>query len=183
MQVVGEATECDHLAEIVQRNNPDVLLLDISMPGPGFLQTMRHLKTYAPNLSVLVLSIHPEDPYALRALRAGAAGYLTKDRSPQELAAAVRRVFQGRKYVTSSLAEKLASELELTPKEPEKALSSREYDILRQLGSGKSVKEIAFELALSPKTVSTYRRRILEKMKLKNNAELIRYAIQKGLVE
>ncbi|MFQ5757673.1 MAG: response regulator [Acidiferrobacterales bacterium] len=183
MQVVGEATDGNEVLAKSKEGNADILLLDVAMPGPRFLDNMRHLRAEAQNLRILVLSIHPEDSYALQALRAGAAGYLTKDRSPQELAEAVRRIYQGRKYITSSLAEKLASELEQTQQEPHKVLSDREYEVFCLLGAGKSVKEIAFDLVLSAKTVSTYRARILEKMQLKSNAELIRYAIQKGLVE
>ena len=184
MRVVGEAIDGEEALAKTKTADADVLLLDITMPGPGFLDTMRRLRTEQPALPVLVLSIHPEDHYAVRALRAGAAGYLTKDRSPEELASAIQQVYAGGKYVTSSLAEKLA--LELQPgaeKQPHETLSDREYQVLRLLSSGKSVKEIASMLVLSPKTVSTYRMRILEKMKLRNNAELIRYAIQNGLVD
>ncbi len=184
MRVVGEAIDGEEALAKTRTAGADVLLLDISMPGPGFLDTMRRLRTEQPALPVLVLSIHPEDHYAVRALRAGAAGYLTKDRSPEELATAIQQVYAGGKYVTSSLAEKLAFELQPgAEKQPHETLSDREYQVLRLLSSGKSVKEIASMLVLSPKTVSTYRMRILEKMKLRNNAELIRYAIQNGLVD
>ncbi len=185
MQVVGEASDGNEALAKSKQGNVEVLLLDVAMPGPGFLDTMRRLNTETPNLRVLVLSIHPEEHYAVRALRAGAAGYLTKERSPEELAVAIRRVYQGRKYITSSLAEKLASELGPAPEEapPHKGLSDREYEVFYRLAAGKSVKEVAFDLGLSPKTVSTYRARVLEKMKLRNNGELIRYAIQNGLVE
>ena len=133
---------------------------------------------------MLVLSVQPEEQYAVRALRAGAAGYLTKDRSPAELAKAIRQVAMGRKYVTESLAERLAAELDrLGEKQPHETLSEREYQVFCLLGAGKTVGEVAEVLALSPKTVSTYRTRIMEKMKLENTAAIIRYAIERGLVE
>jgi two-component system, NarL family, invasion response regulator UvrY len=132
---------------------------------------------------VLVLSVHPEDQYAVRALRSGAAGYLTKDHSPEELVAAIRKVHRGGKYVSPSLAEKLAAGLEIgAAGAAHETLSDREYDVLCLLGSGQTVKEIAGGLGLSPKTVSTYRARILEKMKLATNADLVRYAAQHGLI-
>jgi DNA-binding NarL/FixJ family response regulator len=183
IEVVGEATTGYEVLEKIKNPEVQVLLLDISMPGPGFLETLSRVKVERPDIPVLVLSVHPEDQYALRALRAGAAGYLTKDHSPEELSSAIRKVSSGGRYVTSSLAEKLAFEL----KEPEKplheALSDREYQFLCKLSSGKSLKEIAAELALSPKTVSTYRARVLEKLKLKTSAELIRYGIEHDLVD
>lgn len=184
LEVVAEAR--DGQEAIVKSKDPriEVLLLDISMPGPGFLEVLRRVKVHRPELQVLVLSVQPEEQYAVRALRAGAAGYLTKDRSPDELAKAIRQVAIGRKYVTASLAERLAAELgNPGGKEPHETLSEREYQVFCLLGTGKTVGEVAETLALSPKTVSTYRTRILEKIKLENNAALIRYAIARGLVE
>ncbi|MCI0400301.1 MAG: response regulator transcription factor [Gammaproteobacteria bacterium] len=184
MRVVGEAVNGDEALTKSKSAGADVLLLDVSMPGPGFLDVMRLLRAESPGLRVLVLSVHPEDHYAVRALRAGAAGYLTKDHSPEELANAIRRVHAGGKYVTASLAEQLASELGPdAEKPPHETLSDREHQVFCMLGSGKSVNEIATELTLSPKTVSTYRTRILQKMKLRNNTELIRYAVQNALVD
>ena len=184
MQVVAEAADADEARTKCETAGVDVLLLDVTMPGPGFLETVRHLRTKQPGLRVLVLSVHPEDHYAVRALRAGAAGYLTKQHTPKELAEAIRRVYQGHKYVTESLAEKLAFELEPGASHPpHEALSDREYQVFRLLGSGKSVGSVAAELALSPKTVSTYRTRILEKMHFVSNTELIRYVIEKGLAD
>ena len=184
MQVVGEAADTDEALARAKSADVDVLLLDISMPGPGFLNTMRRLRTEQPGLAVLVLSVHPEEQFAVRALRAGAVGYLTKDHTPEELGEAIRRVYRGGRYVSESLAENLAFELgpdaEVLPHE---LLSEREYQVLCRLGSGKSVKAIASELCLSPKTVGTYRTRVLEKMKLTSNAELIRYTVQHGLVD
>lgn len=184
MKLVGEAVDGDETLAQCAAHKPDVLLLDVSMPGPGFLETMRGLKKEHPGVRVLVLSVHSEDQYAVRALRLGASGYLTKDHSPTELAGAIRRAYRGGKYVTDSLAERLAFELEADRDlSPHAMLSDREYQVLCKLGSGTSVKETAAELGLSPKTVSTYRTRVLAKMKLKTNAELIRYVLRHGLVD
>jgi DNA-binding NarL/FixJ family response regulator len=183
MEVVGEAADGNQLLATIGRMPADVLLLDVSMPGPGFLEVLKALKQAQPRLPVLVLSVHPEDQYAVRALRSGAAGYLTKDHSPEELVAAIRKVHRGGKYVSASLAERLAVGLEIGAEGwPHEKLSDREYDVLCQLGSGRTVKEISEQLGLSPKTVSTYRSRILEKMKLAGNADLVRYASQHGLI-
>lgn len=183
IRVVAEAVDADEVVAQLKRHDIDIVLLDISMPGPTFLSTMRRLRTERPDLPVLVLSVHPEEHYAVRALKLGAAGYLTKDRSPEELAEAIRRVNSGRKYVTPSLAERLAHELGPDAERvPHEALSGREYEVLRMLAAGKSIKEIASNMTLSPKTVSTYRTRILVKMKLDSNADLIRYALEKQLV-
>ncbi len=182
MQLVGEATGADELVGHPALDVVDVLLLDVTMPGPGFLETMRQLRASHPDLKILVLSVHPEDHYAVRALRFGAVGYLTKDRSPEELTAAIRRVHAGGRYVTRSLAERLAFELEPGAERPShEMLSDREYQVFCMLGRALSVKDIAGELELSPKTISTYRTRILQKMQLSNNAELIRYAVQHDL--
>ena len=184
MQLVGEAVNGTEILGKTESVGVDVLLLDISMPGPGFLETMRRLRVERPGVRVLVLSVHPEDLYAVRALRAGAAGYVTKEHSPEELAEAIRRVYQGRRYVSPSLAERLA--VELGPdaeKLPHQRLSDREYQVLCRLGAGNGVSEIASELGVSPKTVSTYRTRVIEKMQLSTNADLIRYAIEHKLVE
>lgn len=184
MKLVGEAVDGDEALAQCAAVEVDVLLLDVSMPGPGFLEMMRCLRKEHPSVRVLVLSVHPEDQYAVRALRLGASGYLTKDHSPTELAGAIRRAYRGGKYVTESLAERLAFELEADREMlPHAMLSDREYQVLCKLGSGTSVKETAAELGLSPKTVSTYRTRVLTKMKLKTNAELIRYVLRHGLVD
>ncbi len=183
-EVVGEACDGGDMLARIGRTPAEVLLLDVSMPGPGFLEVLRGLRQDHPRVAVLVLSVHPEDQYAVRALRAGAAGYLTKDHSPEELVAAIRKVHRGGKYVSPSLAERLAVGLEIGASDsPHEQLSNREYDVLCLLGSGRTVKEIASRLALSPKTVSTYRARVLEKMKLATNADLVRYAAQHGLIK
>lgn len=182
MQVVAEASTGEEVLSISESDGIDVILLDISMPGPGFLEVMRALRTSRSEQRILVLSVYPEDQYAVRALRAGAGGYLTKENSPQELAKAIRQVYRGGKYVTPSLAEKLAFELESDAhRQPHETLSDREYQVLCRLGSGDTVKAIASNLALSPKTVSTYRARILNKMNLKTTADLIRYAVEQGI--
>jgi two-component system invasion response regulator UvrY len=182
MELIGEATDSSELLDHPALSQADVILVDVSMPGPGFLETMRQLRSRKADLRILVLSVHPENHYAVRALRSGAVGYLTKDRSPEELTAAIRRVHAGGRYITRSLAERLASDLEPGAERPShEMLSDREYQVFCMLGRALSVKDIAAELELSPKTVSTYRSRILQKMHLSNNAELIRYAVQHEL--
>jgi DNA-binding NarL/FixJ family response regulator len=148
------------------------------------LDVIKQLSKESPRLPILVLSIHPEEQYAVRALRAGAAGYLTKDRAPNELLGAIRKISTGGKYVSPSLAERLAYNLEAGEEQsPHKTLSDREYQVMCMIATGKTATEIARELSLSVKTVSTYRSRILEKMKMKNNAELTHYAIRNRLVD
>lgn len=184
MAVTAEAGNSSEVLEYSKTYPADVLLLDVSMPGIGFLETLHRVKVNRPDIQVLVLSMHPEDHYALRALKAGAAGYLTKDHTPNELADAIRHVYDGRKYVTSSLAEKLATQLGSdSSKPPHEVLSDREYEVLCRLAAGEAISSIATALMLSPKTVSTYRARILEKMRLTNNADLVRYALDHALVD
>lgn len=181
--VAGEAVDGDQVLSTLRRVAVDVVLLDISMPGPGFLQVLERVRAEHPRLPVLVLSVHPEDQYAVRALRAGAAGYLTKDHSPEQLVEAIRKVHRGGRFVSPSLAERLVIDLaDGRSTAPHEALSDREYEVLCQLGSGRSVKAISVELRLSPKTVSTYRTRLLEKMRFTGNADLVRYAARHGLI-
>ena len=183
MTVVAEAATGSEVVDQALRSDLDVVLLDISMPGPGFLEVMRQVRERRRNLPILVLSAHPEDRYALRALRSGAAGYLTKSRSPEELVEAIRKVYGGGRYVTATLAEKLAFNVtEESEPRPHHQLSDREYQVLVRLAGGKLVKEIAAELDLSPKTVSTYRTRILEKLELSTTADLVRYALEHDLL-
>ncbi len=183
MVVAGEASNGQELLNKLKEEDYDVVVLDITMPGRNGVDVLRQLRSERPQLPVLMLSIHPEEQYALRALKAGASGYLTKESAPDELVAAIRKVSQGGKYVSSSLAEKLAFELETGHEQaPHEALSDREYQVMCMIASGKTVMEIAQELSLSEKTISTYRSRILEKMKMKNNAELTYYAIKNQLV-
>ena len=183
LEVVGEVADRDDLFVCLPRLPADVVLLDVSMPGLGFLEALQRLRAEHPTVAVLVLSVHPEDQYAVRALRAGASGYLTKDQSADQLAEAIRRVHRGHKYVSPSLAEHLASELTVGARDVRhEVLSDREYEVLCLLGSGRTVKETAGSLQLSPKTVSTYRARILEKMHATTNADLVRYAALHGLI-
>ena len=184
MLVVDEASNGREVLSKVRAASYDVVLLDISMPGRSGVDILKELKSERPGLPVLILTIHSEEQYAVRVLRAGASGYLTKESAPDELVAAIRKVSMGGRYVTSSLAERLASELGTSDEElPHKALSDREYQVMRMIASGKTVTQIAEELSLSVKTVSTYRSRILEKMKMNNNAEITYYAIKNRLVD
>jgi len=182
--VTGEACDGLEVLEKVRTNPYDVVVLDVSMPGLNGIDVLKELKYEKAELPVLILSMHSEEQYAIRLLKAGAAGYLTKDRAPEELVAAIHRVALGRKYVTASLAEKLADSLdEDMAKQPHETLSDREYQVLCQITLGKSMKEIGDELHLSIKTISTYRSRILEKMRMKSNAELIHYVIKNKLLD
>jgi DNA-binding NarL/FixJ family response regulator len=162
----------------------DLILLDIAMPGVNGLDCLKQIKKQNPGLPVLIISMYPEEQYAVRALKAGASGYLTKQSAPDELLQAIHKVLAGGKYVSASLAEKLAWRLEDDgAANPHEALSDREYEVLCLIASGKTASQIALQLCLSVKTVSTYRVRILEKMKLKNNAELTHYAVKNHLVD
>jgi DNA-binding NarL/FixJ family response regulator len=183
MTLVGEADDARSTLEVCRTTAVDVLLLDVSMPGMGVVDLIRALRSAGRSPRILVLSVHPERHYARRVLQAGADGYLTKNHSPTALAEAIRQVHGGRKYVTPALAEELAVTLsEGRALAPHEALSNREYEVFRRLGAGIRVNEIAQELALSAKTVRTYRSRILEKMNIRSTAELIFYAVQNGLV-
>jgi two-component system invasion response regulator UvrY len=184
MIVAGEASTGYEVLDKVRGNDYDAIVLDISMPGGDGLNILKQLKKEKPKIPILVLSVHPEDQYAVRTLKAGAAGYLTKESAPDDLIAAIRRVSVGRKYVSSLLAEKLALDLEIDRgKQLHEKLSDREYQVLCMMAAGKMAKEIAKDLCLSVKTISTYRSRILEKMRMKNNAQLTHYAIKHGLIE
>jgi two-component system invasion response regulator UvrY len=183
MVAAGEASTGRQVLHKVQEDDYDVLLLDISMPDGSGLEVLHELRTLRPELRILILSMYPERQYAVRALKAGAAGYLTKESAPDELVVAVRRVAKGGRYITQSLAEELAAGLVGEMAEvPAESLSDREYQVMRLLATGKTISEIADELALSAKTVSTYRARILDKLNLRNTAEIIRYAFEQGLV-
>lgn len=183
MEVAGEAANGQEALRKVRENDYDLVILDISMPGRSGLDVLAEIKTLKPKLPVLILSMYPEEQYAMRALRSGASGYVTKGSPPQELIEALEKVSMGRKYVSPSFAEVLADSLDHPePKEPHLKLSNREYQVLCMIASGKPVSIIAEELSLSVKTVSTYRTLILRKMNMKNNAEITRYAIQNNLV-
>ena len=180
--VAAQAGDGQEVLEKIRTMSLDAVVLDIGMPGRSGLDTLMHIRRERQTLPVLVLSIHPEDQYAVRVLKAGASGYLTKDSAPDQLIAAVRKVVSGGKYVSPTLAEKLAFDLEADADRPlHETLSDREYEVLCMIALGKTVKEIADKLSLSVKTISTYRARILEKMKMKNNAELTHYVIREGL--
>jgi two-component system, NarL family, invasion response regulator UvrY len=183
MVVEDEAGSGQEVLCQVAKKDYDLILLDISMPGKSGLEVLEELKVMKPKLPVLILSMHPEEQYAVRMLRAGAAGYLTKASAPQELINAIRKVSRGGKYVTLSLAEKLAFELDAHAEKPlHERLSNREYQVMLMLASGQSVTEVADELCLSAKTITTYRARILEKMDMKRNAELTLYAVKNSLI-
>lgn len=183
MVVEDEAENGQETLEKVTRGTCDMVLLDISMPGRSGLEILEDILNVRPKLPVLILSMHPEEQYAVRALRAGASGYLTKASAAQELIGAIRKVSRGGKYVTASLAEKLAIELDSkADKQRHEKLSNREYQVMLMLASGKSVSEIAGELCLSVKTVSTYRTRVMDKMRMKKNAELTFYAMNNHLL-
>jgi DNA-binding NarL/FixJ family response regulator len=161
----------------------DIIILDISLPDKSGLDVLKELRQAQPRLPVLVLSMHPEAQFAVRVLKAGAAGYVTKRTAAKDLVAAVRKVLAGGRYVSASLAERLAGELQTGPQAPHERLSDREYQVFRMLTTGKTVKEIGEELSLSPQTISTHRARVLEKMGMLTNAELTQYAIQNRLQE
>jgi two-component system, NarL family, invasion response regulator UvrY len=183
MEVVGEAQTTQEILDLARQEEWDVIVLNISMPGRGGFEALKALKQTHSKRPVLVLSMYPEDQFAVRAFRAGAAGYMTKESAPEELVQAIRKVVRGGKYVSPSLAEKLAAELgEDAERPPHEVLSEREYHVLCLLASGKTVTQIAAEISLSVKTISTYRARLLEKMRMKTNAEVTRYAIEHRLV-
>ncbi len=184
MVIVAEAASGAEALRAVVANECDVILLDIALPDLNGLEVLKQIRQTQPNVRVLILSAHPEAQYAERALRSGAAGYLTKDRAPEELIEAIRKAHGGGKYVSETFAESLAALLsDEAGHLPHESLSDREYEVLRLLAKGKTVMEIAAQLRLSDKTISTYRARILEKLNLKNTAEIVRYALQQGLVE
>ena len=180
---VGECGNAYDLLELVRLKKWDVVILDITMPGTTGTEALTQLKTKYPKLPVIVLSMHPEDQYAVRMFKAGADGYLAKASAPEELVKAIKKVLGGGQYVSAALAETLALTLKVsTGDHPLEELSDREYEVLCLIASGKAVSEIAETLHLGVTTISTYRARILEKMNLKNNADLTRYALQRGLV-
>lgn len=184
MAVVDEAGDGNELLQKIKSSAYDVVVLDITMPGPNVLDTLKQIKKQRPATQVLVLSMHPEEQYAVRVLKAGASGYLNKESAPAELIKAIRKVSRGRKYVSPDFAENLADTLLSNHDQPvHAALSDREYQVLCLIASGETVKNIAECLFLSEKTISTYRSRIMQKMGMKNNAELIHYAIKNMLVQ
>ncbi len=184
MAFVAEAVNGYQAVEKVTAGGIDVVLLDISMPGPDWLDVLRSIRQENPKLPVLILSVHPEKQYAVRAIRAGASGYLTKDKAHDELIAAIRKAAAGGRYISSGLAEQLADLVDIEHDAPaHEILSDREFSVMVMLARGMAQSDIARRLCVSPKTVSTYRSRILTKMKLDGNAQLVHYAIRHGLVD
>jgi DNA-binding NarL/FixJ family response regulator len=184
IEVAGEAENSGDVLNELTKNPFDIILLDVSMPGRGGIDTLRRIKTKKPDIPVLMLSVHPEEQYAVRAIRNGAAGYLTKDCPPEELVKAIRKVISGGKYIRESVAERLASDVFSDARQPLHALlSDREFEVLRKIASGKTVSEIAGQMSLSVKTISTYRTRILEKMNMETNAQLTHYCFKNNIVD
>lgn len=184
IEVVAEADGYSQLINCLKSVLPDVVLLDISMPGKNGLEIVKELKQSYPNVKTLMLSMHPEERFSVRAIKAGACGYVTKESAADELVKAIRQVYYGGKYITSVVAEKLANSFELdSNKQAHERLSDREFQVLSMIAAGKKIKEIAAELSLSPTTVATYRARILEKMQLKSSVEITSYALRNNLIE
>jgi two-component system, NarL family, invasion response regulator UvrY len=179
----GEAQNARELLELVAAERWDIVVLDLNMPGGNGLEALKQIKQDQPQLPVLILSMYPEDQYAVRTIRAGAAGYLNKESAPEELVLAIRKILRGGEYISASVADELVVHARQEGDQPlHKQLSDREYQVLCLIAAGKEVKEISTELSLSAKTISTYRTRLLEKMNMKTNAELTHYAIQNALV-
>lgn len=179
---IEEVGDAEELVKKVMRSKWDIVISDLSMPGRSGLDSLVQIKEYFPGLPVVILSVYPEEQYAVRALKAGASGYLTKDSAPDELIKAMRLVMLGKKYITPAVAEKLVSVLnQPNEKQLHEQLSDREFEVLKLIAAGKSVSAIATQLSLSTTTVSTYRARILNKMSMKNNAELVLYALEHKL--
>lgn len=179
----GEAQNAHELLELVGKDRWDIVVLDLNMPGGNGLEALKQIKLDHPQLPVLILSMYPEDQYAVRTIRAGAAGYLNKESAPEELVQAIHKILHGGEYISADVADELVQYARHEDDQPlHKHLSDREFQVLCLIASGKEVKEISSELGLSAKTISTYRARLLEKMNMKTNAELTHYAIQNGLI-
>ena len=180
---IGEAATAEAAMQLVRESRWDIVILDLSLPDRSGLQVLTEIKREQPDAPVIVLSMHAEDEYAVRALRIGASGYVTKESAPEELVAAIQKVIRGGRYMTPALAEKIAFSYASpsTQEKPHHTLSEREMEILQLIGAGKSLKEIAAMLQLSVKSVSTYRARVLEKMTMNTNADLIRYVVENNL--
>jgi DNA-binding NarL/FixJ family response regulator len=184
IEIAGEATNIDELFIILRATNDiDVIILDISLPGRSGIDVIKDIKIEAPNTAILILSMHPENRFAVRALKAGAAGYITKGNASKSLVKALRKVYDGRKYISPTLAEYLASELDVDYDKPlHENLSNREFEVMKLIAEGKSVSEIADMLCLSVNTVTTYRSRVMGKMNMDSNAELVRYALEHNII-
>ena len=182
--VIDEASNGPEVLTKVLKNDYDMVVLDITMPGRDGIDVLKQLKAFKPDLGVLIMSIHPEDQFALRALKDGASGYINKEKAPEEMISAIRKVASGGRYISSSFAEKLAEDLQIGSEDPlHMKLSDRENEVLRMIALGKTPKEISSDLSLSTKTISTYRTRILVKMNMKTDAQLTYYAIVNELIE
>lgn len=184
IEVIGEADSHVQLFQLLKLVQPDLILLDISMPGKNGLEIAKELKQFYPSIRTLMLSMHPEDRFSVRAIKAGAVGYVTKESAAIELVKAIRHTHENGKFITATVAEKLADSFELeSNKLAHERLSDREFQVLSMIASGKSVKDIADELSLSPTTIATYRARVLEKMQLKSNVDMTGYALRHNLIE
>lgn len=184
MEVAGESNSGEKLLELIKKHDYDVVLLDLKMSGMNGIEVMKHIKAIKPSVPVIVLSMHAEDQYAVRTIKAGASGYLTKETAGDNLISAVRRVAAGGKYISPTLAETLAESVAGGGNElPHENLTDREFQVLCMIASGKTVSEIGAELFLSVKTISTYRQRILEKMNMKNNSEITHYVIKNNILD
>ncbi|HCY75489.1 MAG TPA: DNA-binding response regulator [Ignavibacteriales bacterium] len=183
IEVVGEASNSDELFELLNKHEVDIVILDISMPGRSGIDIITDIKIQGPNTKILIHTMHPEDRFAVQSLRAGGSGYITKNNASKSLVEALRKIYDGRKYISSSLAEQLTMELERNYEKPlHESLSSREFEVMRFIAQGKAVRDIAEILCISTNTVSSYRSRIMEKMRMKTNAEIIRYAVENNLL-
>ena len=184
MKIISEAANGHEAMDLICKNQYDLILLDISMPGQNGLQTLKLIKKHNKNMPVLMLSMHSEEQYAMRTIKAGASGYLTKDAASSQLVTAIRKINKGRKFISKEVAELLTTSLfHNEDKDPHEFLSDREFEILKMIAKGKTTKNIGEELSLSPKTVSTFRSRILKKLDMKNNSDLIHYTIDYNLTD
>ena len=184
INIAGEALNCYEVIELVEKEDWDVVVMDLNMPGKDGLELLKDLKSLKPELPILILSVFPEEQIGVRTFKLGASGYMNKETAPKELVNAIKKIYNGGKYISAALAEKLVAGLEEgSDKNPHDLLSDREFQVLRLIASGKDVDEIAEELFISVKTVRTYRDRILEKLKLKNNVEIAHYALKNRLLE
>src|SRR3989339_1338810 len=184
IQLVGEASNALELFKLLEETEVDLVVLDITMPGRSGLDIISEIKNLNDNIRILILSMHPEERFALRALKAGASGYLSKEAAARELVSAIRKIMSGGRYISAALADHLVNNLDKEPgKLPHETLSNREFEIFRLVAKGKSVGQIAEELILSVNTVTSYRSRMMEKMNFSSNAEIVRYAIEHNLIE
>ena len=183
IRIEGEAANASEMFRALEETSYDVILLDIALPGRSGVEALKQLKEFYPNIPVLILSMYPEEQYALRVMKAGASGYLTKENDPEEMVNAIRNATKGKKYISTSLAETLANHFyERNEKPGYKNLSDREFEVLQHIASGRPLTEIADQLSLSVKTISTYRSRVLKKLGLKNNSDIVKYAMNHGLL-